>query len=156
MLLHEVHLSRGEALYLPAGNIHAYLHGTGIELMSSSDNVLRGGLTPKHVDVPELLSVLDFTPRSAPYLVPEVPVPDVRVFRPDVPDFELVEFEGSGLCPLDGPAIALCVSGSFELRGVGGVTLSRGESVYITPDEGDVTVAGAGLLVIATTGSARG
>lgn len=156
LLLHEVHLSRGEALYLPAGNIHAYLHGTGIELMSSSDNVLRGGLTPKHVDVPELLSVLDFTPRSAPYLVPEVPVPDVRVFRPDVPDFELIEFEGSGLCPLDGPAIALCVSGSFELRGVGGVTLSRGESVYITPDEGDVTVAGSGLLVIATTGSARG
>lgn len=152
LLLHEVALSKGEALYLPAGNIHAYLRGVGIELMSSSDNVLRGGLTPKHVDVPELLSVLDFTPRSAPYLVPEVPVPDVRVFRPDVPDFELVEFEAAGLCPLDGPAIALCVAGEFTLSGRSTATLGRGESVFVTPDEGDLTVSGSGMLVIATTG----
>ena len=55
----------GEALYLPAGNLHAYLQGAGIELMANSDNVLRGGLTPKHVDVPELLRVLDFDGRAA-------------------------------------------------------------------------------------------
>ena len=47
----------GEALYLPAGNLHMYLSGAGVELMANSDNVLRGGLTPKHVDVPELLRV---------------------------------------------------------------------------------------------------
>ncbi|MGX5680765.1 mannose-6-phosphate isomerase, class I [Schumannella luteola] len=152
LLLHEVTLAKGEALFLPAGNIHAYLHGVGIELMSSSDNVLRGGLTPKHVDVPELLSVLDFRPLPAPYLIPEVPVPDVRIFHPEGTDFELVEFEGAGLLPLDGPAIALCLDGSFELTGGrGSASLSRGEIVYVTPDEGDLTVAGAGMLVVATT-----
>ena len=65
LLLNRVRLRRGEALYLPAGNIHAYLAGLGIELMAASDNVLRGGLTPKHIDVPELLDVLDFTPIDA-------------------------------------------------------------------------------------------
>lgn len=150
LMLHEVTLAKGEALYLPAGNIHAYLRGIGIELMEASDNVLRGGLTPKHVDVAELLSVLDFAPHPAPYLHPEVPVPDVRVFRPADAGFQLIEFEGSGLCPLDGPAIALCVSGSFAVTGATSVTLSRGEAVYITPDEGDLTIAGAGSLVVAT------
>ena len=60
LLLNRVMLAPGEALYLPAGNLHAYLSGAGVELMANSDNVLRGGLTPKHVDVPELLRVLDF------------------------------------------------------------------------------------------------
>jgi len=64
LLLNLVHLAPGQALYLPAGELHAYLEGTGIELMANSDNVLRGGLTPKHVDVPELLKVLNFRPRQ--------------------------------------------------------------------------------------------
>ncbi len=59
-LLNLVCLSPGQAMYLPAGQLHAYLEGTGIELMANSDNVLRGGLTPKHVDLPELLKVVRF------------------------------------------------------------------------------------------------
>ena len=62
LLLNRITLRPGEGIYLPAGNLHTYLHGVGIEVMANSDNVLRGGLTPKHVDVPELLRVLDFTP----------------------------------------------------------------------------------------------
>ena len=62
LLLNRITLNPGEAIYLPAGNLHTYLHGVGVEVMANSDNVLRGGLTPKHVDVPELLRVLDFTP----------------------------------------------------------------------------------------------
>lgn len=73
LLLNRVTLARGEALYLPSGNIHAYLDGLGVELMAASDNVLRGGLTPKHIDVPELVSVLDFTPVPVPYLRAVVP-----------------------------------------------------------------------------------
>src|SRR4051812_17545735 len=73
LLLNTVALAPGQVLYLPAGNIHAYLDGVGIELMAASDNVLRGGLTPKHVDVPELLKVLDFRPSPVPYLEPERP-----------------------------------------------------------------------------------
>ncbi len=66
LLLNRVTLRRGEALYLPAGNIHAYLHGLGIELMAASVNVLRGGLTPKHVAVPELLDVLELQALPVP------------------------------------------------------------------------------------------
>src|SRR4029079_18803021 len=70
MLLNRISLKPGEAIYMPAGNLHAYLHGVGVEVMANSDNVLRGGLTPKHVDVPELLRVLDFTPTAESALRP--------------------------------------------------------------------------------------
>ena len=68
LLLNRVTLAPGEAIYLPAGNLHAYLSGAGVEMMANSDNVLRGGLTPKHVDVPELLRVLDFDAEPPPVL----------------------------------------------------------------------------------------
>ena len=71
LLLNRLSLKPGEGIYLPAGNLHTYLHGVGIEVMANSDNVLRGGLTPKHVDVPELLRVLDFTPASEDDASPE-------------------------------------------------------------------------------------
>lgn len=62
LLMNRVVLEPGQALYLPPGNLHAYLSGTGVEIMANSDNVLRGGLTAKHVDIPELNRVLDFDP----------------------------------------------------------------------------------------------
>jgi mannose-6-phosphate isomerase len=139
LLLNHVTLPPGEALYLPAGNIHAYLSGTGIELMSSSDNVLRGGLTPKHVDVPELLRVLDFTPVPPPVMRPERLAGQgagVEVFRPDVPDFELVHVTADASIPLLGPAIALCTAGEAIVRGRRGeLRFSRGQACYISPDE---------------------
>ena len=104
LLLNRVQLRRGEALYLAAGNIHAYLDGLGIELMAASDNVLRGGLTPKHIDVSELLEVLDFTPMPPPRLEPERPGPGVEVFRPGVPRLRAVSRAGSGIgCPAHRP-----------------------------------------------------
>jgi len=170
LLLNRVTLTRGEALYLPAGNIHAYLSGLGIELMAASDNVLRGGLTPKHIDVDELLDVLDFSPIPIPYLAPAAEsAPGVSVFRPGVADFELVHIEadatdagsatGTGGVPmrqvtLTGPGIALCTSGGFLLAGAhSSVRLKRGDAVYITPDEGTLTFAGVGEVFLATVGS---
>jgi mannose-6-phosphate isomerase len=154
LLLNHAVLSPGEALYLPAGNIHAYLSGVGIELMSSSDNVLRGGLTPKHVDVPELLAVLDFTPTPLPYLVPEEPSAGVRVFRPDVPDFELVVVTPAGGSARYAPAtdsIALCTSGELDIRGAGGSrSLARGESVYVSAEESPLEFSGTGTVFLAT------
>jgi len=177
LLLHRVTLRRGEALYLPAGNIHAYLHGVGVELMASSDNVMRGGLTPKHIDVPELMRVLHFTPLPVPYLPAESHVGDVEIFRPDVPDFQLVhvgrragdadagesgagESGAAGVLRADedapeiqlaGPAIALCVAGSVRLQSPGGqVGLKRGETVYVTPDEASIAIVGDGSVFIAT------
>ncbi len=156
LLLHTVVLKPGEALYLPAGNIHAYLEGLGIELMASSDNVLRGGLTPKHVDVPELLSVLDFHPSPAPYLEPVQLEPGVRVFRPDVPDFELTVVSDEALrrgvsvtIPGGGPAIALCTGGEVTIAD--GPQLARGEAVYAA-GEASLSVTGSGMLFVASPG----
>ena len=70
LLLNHVILQPGEAIYLDAGNLHAYLLGTGVEVMASSDNVVRGGLTNKHIDVDELLAVVDFTPLDDPVVRP--------------------------------------------------------------------------------------
>ena len=148
LMLNRVTLKAGEALYLPAGNIHAYLSGLGIELMASSDNVLRGGLTPKHIDVSELLSVLDFRPLPVPYLMPESPSAGVRVFRPSGADFALLVIEADTTQALTGPAIALCLDGDFTLTG--GVRLSRGSAVYIA-DEPRLDIEGSGRLVLATT-----
>jgi mannose-6-phosphate isomerase len=178
LLTNRVSLRRGEVLYLPAGNIHAYLFGLGVELMAASDNVLRGGLSPKHIDVDELLEVLDFTPLPVPYLPPVVSSPGVSEYRPDVDDFALVHIAaeaegaaGAGAAgaagaaasasdagvpmrqfTLTGPAIAICTAGGFLVAGAGSsVAFKRGESVYITPDEGTLTFAGVGEVFLATT-----
>ncbi len=160
LLLNRVRLRRGEALYLAAGNIHAYLFGLGIELMAASDNVLRGGLTPKHIDVGELLEVLDFTPIAPPRLPPERVAPGVEAFRPDVPDFVLYRVAATGAgarVRIDGPAIVLAEGGGLVLRGdLGGASVARGDAVYVTPDEGVVEVTGDGVAWIATTGSVSG
>ncbi|WP_434993081.1 mannose-6-phosphate isomerase, class I [Arthrobacter sp. Ld5] len=89
LLLNRVSLRPGEALYLPAGNIHAYLGGLGIEVMASSDNVLRGGLTPKHVDTAELLATVVFAPLAPPSLVPEYTLLDQELYRPPFEEFQL-------------------------------------------------------------------
>jgi mannose-6-phosphate isomerase len=153
LLMHTAVLSPGQALYLPAGNIHAYLEGLGIELMAASDNVLRGGLTPKHVDVPELLKVLDFRPLPLPYLEPSRPRAGVAVFRPDVPDFVLTavspDAAAAGVTvPLTGPAIALCTSGAVT---IGGHSLERGHAAYLA-GEPSLSVSGEGMLFVASTG----
>ncbi|MEC5170216.1 mannose-6-phosphate isomerase, class I [Glaciihabitans sp. GrIS 2.15] len=155
LLLNRVSLAAGEALYLPAGNIHAYLSGLGIELMSASDNVLRGGLTPKHIDVPELLSVLDFTPVEVPYLHSTSPSEGVAAFRPDGADFELLRIDGMFLdasVALTGPAIALCISGEVSISGAASSSsLALGDAVYITPDEAGLRFTGSGTVFVATT-----
>ena len=159
LLLNRVVLRRGEALYLAAGNIHAYLSGLGIELMAASDNVLRGGLTPKHIDVGELLDVLDFTPIAPPRLAPEQVGSSLQAFRPDVPDFVLYRAELGGSAdaarvPLSGPAIVLAEGDAIRLRGAHGeAELARGEAVYVTPEEGALDVTGQGIAWIATTGA---
>ena len=152
LLLHHVTLRRGESVYLPAGNLHAYLDGIGIELMTASDNVLRGGLTPKYVDVSELLTVLDASVRPEPRLV-STALPGGGVeYRPDDPDagFGLAWIERDATLPLTGPAIALCVEGAFTVTGDHTeVRLERGSSIFASPDEGSLRISGSGLVVVA-------
>lgn len=156
LMLNHVTLARGEALWLPAGNIHAYLRGTGMELMGPSDNVLRGGMTPKHIDTAELSRVLDFTPGQPPYLPPVPLSAHVVSYRPvslptgqDVP-FELLDITGDDTVTTGGPTIGLAVDGAFTLSaGHAAIDLMRGSSVFVT-DASVLTARGAGHLYLAT------
>ncbi|WP_036284215.1 mannose-6-phosphate isomerase, class I [Microbacterium luticocti] len=155
-MLNHVTLAAGEALWLPAGNIHAYLRGTGVELMGPSDNVLRGGLTPKHVDRDELQKVLDFTPGPASRLEPVPVSPHVVSYRPaSVPSgagvgFELLLVTGDATVRTGSAAIALAIDGSFTLS-VDGVDAAAPRGAVVFVDEpAEVRAAGSGRLFVAT------
>jgi phosphomannomutase len=92
-LLNLIHLQPGEAMYLQAGELHAYLEGTGMEDMANSDNVLRGGLTPKHVDVPELLKNLSFNSGRPEILTPQPSSATEKAYQTPVREFELSEID---------------------------------------------------------------
>jgi mannose-6-phosphate isomerase len=149
LLLNRISLKCGDGIFLPAGNLHSYLQGMAMEVMANSDNVLRGGLTPKHVDVPELLRVLDFTP-----------VPDARVCtRRDgielLYDTPTVEFAASVLmldgehlghvvdAPArhDGPQVLVCTEGSVIVRTKSEeIQMQRGEAAWVAADDGPISV----------------
>jgi mannose-6-phosphate isomerase len=167
LLLNRLTLSAGEAIYLPAGNLHLYLHGTAVEILANSDNILRCGLTPKHVDVPELLRVVDFTCCEMPVLHGEVSDQGARtaVYRTDAPEFELARIEWAAgeddPVELDctGPQILLCTEGDLVLYAAGGkkVELRRGQSVWLSAADPVVTVrptdGGCARLFRATPGT---
>src|SRR5690606_12165176 len=111
LTLNRVTLKRGEALFVPAGCIHAYVNGLGIELMTDSDNVLRGGLTVKNVDVPELLDVLDFTLGPAPWLAPTRLTDAHTEYHADGAPLRLASVTGDALVRPLGQSIAVCTAG---------------------------------------------
>ncbi|MDT7786483.1 MAG: mannose-6-phosphate isomerase [Pseudonocardiales bacterium] len=149
LLLNRIVLQPGEAIHLPAGNLHAYLRGTGIEILANSDNVLRCGLTPKHVDVPELLRVLDFTCGDMPVSTGEEVSPGVRVYRTPAPEFELSRLDLTGEARInhDGPQILICTAGAAVLSNARGdeVRLARGESVWLPASDPAVIVRPDGV-----------
>lgn len=157
LMLNQVTLQPGEALYLHAGNMHAYLSGTGVEIMGNSDNVLRGGLTPKHVDVPELMRVLDFTPGPVQVLSGEPTATGETVYPSAAPEFRLSRLD-LGAEPVDlghaGPQIVLVTDGSVVFTdAVGGrIEAVRGQSVWIGADDDGARVTGPGTVFRATDG----
>lgn len=146
LLLNRISLAPGEAVYLPAGNVHAYLHGLGIEVMASSDNVLRGGLTPKFVDVPELLKTVAFEAVGVPTLDAETTLLGQELFRPPFREFQLQRIElrpGADPVPLaqSGAAVILVVAGSVLLDSPKGeLRLDRGASAFLPAAEAPVNV----------------
>ncbi|WP_427133248.1 mannose-6-phosphate isomerase, class I [Pseudarthrobacter sp. S9] len=144
LLLNRISLAPGQAVYLPAGNVHAYLHGLGIEVMASSDNVLRGGLTPKFVDVPELLRTVAFEAAGVPTLAAETSELGQELFRPPFREFQLQRVElapGSGPVPLaqSGAAVIIVISGSVLLDSPkGDLQLGRGASAFLPAAEAPV------------------
>src|SRR5690606_10220559 len=123
LLLNHVELEPGEALFLPAGNLHCYLSGVAVEVMASSDNVLRGGLTPKHVDVPELLSTLKIAAGPAVKLLPRPEGAAEQVYETPAAEFCLSRIHLDPSAPWSGEAlgaeIVLVTAGSVQLRARG-------------------------------------
>ena len=149
MLLNRVHLEPGQAIYLPADNLHSYLSGVAVEVMANSDNVLRGGLTPKHVDVPELLRVLDFRPATEDVLHPAVQREGVGLdYRTTADEFavSVLALDGEHLghqvdSPRghDGPQILLCTEGAVEVIAKSAtVFLERGSAAWVSADDGPI------------------
>ncbi|MET8750240.1 mannose-6-phosphate isomerase, class I [Streptomyces sp. NPDC004667] len=149
MLLNHVRLQPGEAMFLGAGVPHAYIDGLGVELLANSDNVLRAGLTPKHVDVPELLKVVLFEPSAPALLRPEGGVEEV--YETPIDEFRLSRFVlapgGAPQTLPDGaPQILLCTAGA---PAAGELTLAPGESVFVPAGE-KVELSGSGTIFRAT------
>ena len=154
LLLNRVHLRPGEAMYVPPGRLHAYLSGLAVEVMACSDNVLRGGLTPKHVGVAELLSVAELVSAAADTVTPAGGPGGWAGYAVPVPDFALARAEPAG-APVPsrpgGPQILLCTDGEFRLGdGRTILPLARGESAFVPLGPG-VEIAGAGVVYRATT-----
>ncbi|MDQ3763203.1 MAG: mannose-6-phosphate isomerase, class I [Actinomycetota bacterium] len=160
LLLNHVVLASGEAMYLPAGKLHSYLRGTAVEISANSDNVLRGGLTAKHMDVPELLRVLDFSYGELPVQRGERVGPHEIAYFTPTEEFQLTRLEWTEgeLTPVllrsPWPQILLCTRGSAELRSPDGtsVMVRRGGSVWLAAADPDITVCpGTGLVQIFRT-----
>ena len=153
LMLNRVSLAPGQAVFLDSGEVHAYLSGVGVEIMASSDNVLRAGLTAKRVDVDVLLRCASFAPRPPehPTLRPEPG--GLTSYRPRAEEFALLygTVAGEALITHTGPRILLCLDGEVEIRDPHGsvVRVAQGESVFIGHDAGQVTVSGAATLVVA-------
>ncbi|HUX12658.1 MAG TPA: mannose-6-phosphate isomerase, class I [Spirochaetia bacterium] len=160
LYLNTVQLNPGDATYLSAGVLHAYLRGTGIELMANSDNVLRGGCTAKHIDVPELLRTARFVSEPPRILRPEGSLP--QWYRSGAREFMLSVVEvGTAEAALqlsgEGPKIVLATSGYLTLmeesasdRGTGApLTLRKGQSAFVPDEAGTVTVSGVGRGYVA-------
>ncbi|MDG9719046.1 mannose-6-phosphate isomerase, class I [Streptomyces sp. DH24] len=151
MLLNHVRLQPGEALFLGAGIPHAYLNGLGVEIMANSDNVLRCGLTPKHVDVPELLRVVRFEAADPGVLRPEASPEGEEVYETPIDEFRLSRYvlpEGGVArdVTLGTPQILLCTAGSVR---TGEHDLTPGQSVFVAAGE-RAELSGTGTVFRAT------
>jgi mannose-6-phosphate isomerase len=158
LLMNRVTLRPGDTLYMPAGNLHAYLSGGGVEIMANSDNVMRGGLTPKYVNVDELLAILDFMPGFRGLITPIEESAGVWRYPAPAPEFALWRLASRG-DPVDVPAgtsgrILLVADGELSLRSATeeldlvrgeAALLSAGEEVVVTR-RGTAFVGGSGLF----------
>lgn len=139
LYLNLIRLSPGEAMFLPAGQLHAYLDGLGMELMANSDNVLRGGLTPKHMDVPELIKCLSFEEKRLEILTPEKYADREKVYAGQAEEFvlsviEVNESEGYISRTERSAEILFCSHGKGKIRDVGNketIPVSKGNSAII-------------------------
>jgi mannose-6-phosphate isomerase len=155
--LNLISLAPGQAIYLPAGILHAYVYGFGVELMANSDNVLRGGLTPKYIDVDELLNILKFVPLSPEILPPREIRPSVFKYQTPCREFSLSMMTGTGgktAFPETGPFILLLTQGDLSINSGAGeeLVLRKGESAFIAARRDELFFSGTYTLYAAGIG----
>jgi len=134
LYLNIVELAPGEAMYIPAGILHSYIKGLGIELMTDSDNVLRGGLSSKHIDRSELLSVLEFSQFKPEIIKLPDPVPFRFMYPAPSRNFSLSLMHSSGTAvPYNekSPSILIVTAGCLIINQT--IILETGESAFIPP-----------------------
>lgn len=152
--LNLIEIAPGRAIFLKAGILHAYLHGTGVELMANSDNVLRGGLTPKHIDVQALMQVLDFEDGPIQVQTPAADGPCQKRFHCTAEEFELSVItvdrnRNHESAENRGAEILLCTQGNLLLQTLdrnSRMTLDRGESVLVPADLDRYEISGSGTI----------
>jgi mannose-6-phosphate isomerase len=153
LMCNHLKLAPGEAVFLPAGNLHAYLCGAGVEVMASSDNVLRGGLTGKHVDLAALIEVLDFADGRVPVLHPVLGPGGLRYPVP-VEEFDLTRVQldaQTGVLTSRGPQVLLCTEGEAALTSSENtLALGKGAAAFV-PAGAQITASGPAVLYRATT-----
>ena len=154
LYLNTLCLQPGEALYLPAGELHAYLQGFGVELMANSDNVLRGGLTPKYMDLNELEKTLVFSPGTVERLSPEAQTDGSGIYQTPSREFELVSLDCDGgnlTLAADYPvSILISMSGGLTVsEGDVSLNLKSGEACFLPAGSGERTLSGPGKAYLA-------
>ena len=159
LLMNRVSLHPGEALYVPAGQMHAYLRGTGIEVMANSDNVIRGGLTSKHVDVGELVKVVDFEPITPRPIHPVAVRAGVKKYRTPCDEFDTWRISPkAGRPPIRLPGrrsarILLVIEGEAEVdTGAEQLTLHRGQAALLPATDLAATVTGQAVAFLTSSG----
>ena len=156
VLMRHVNLAPGEALFLPAGNIHAYLKGLAVEVMAASDNVVRGGLTPKVIDVAELMEILDFSPIEDPIVRTRAIANGLTHYPANVSDFSVYRVEPSASnmlidLTLEGTMVVVCTEGEIEISTSKDeyLKLKRGQAAFVADTRlFSVTGNGAGYLAM--------
>lgn len=153
LLLNHVVLEPGEGFFMGAGNLHAYLHGVGVEVMANSDNVVRGGLTPKHVAIDELLQICSFEPEEAPL---QACASTTHTYASPVDEFSLTRVEVDGdpvVVDRSGPRIVLLTEGFATLTtSTDDDRVEQGAITFVGDDEGPLTITGHGVAWIAGPG----
>jgi mannose-6-phosphate isomerase len=152
LLLNIIELQPFEGLYLQAGILHSYLQGAGMEIMANSDNVLRGGLTPKHIDTDELLRVVDFQPIVIKPVIPKAVSDTENSYQTPALEFALSilrhESEKQTVLPFAGsPEVLFCYEGGFVIENCSQLlSLEKGQSLFVPYEVEGYIVQGKGVL----------
>jgi mannose-6-phosphate isomerase len=156
LAMNSVELAPGEALYTPAGTVHCYIRGDGVEIMANSDNVVRAGLTHKPINAGLLRELAVLAP-SAPAVPTETVIGAARRLSTDATEFELVVVSHGTFDVEPGPRIVLAIDADAHVQTErDAAVLGRGDSVFVADSEGRLHIEASGVVVVASVPVPRG